>query len=43
MKIVILLAALLATTVVFGQCPFPSNLTSTGICPGGGTDRLCNK
>jgi len=35
MKIVILLAALLAATVVFGQCPFPSNLTSTGICPGG--------
>src|SRR4249920_802469 len=35
MKLVILLAALLSATVVFGQCPFPSNLTSTGICPGG--------
>jgi gliding motility-associated-like protein len=35
MKIVILLVALLATTVVFGQCPFPANLTSSGICPGG--------
>ncbi len=43
MKIVILLAALLATTVVFGQCPFPSNLTSTGICPGGVLTVLCNK
>lgn len=29
-----MMAVLLAATGVLGQCPFPANLTSTGICPG---------
>lgn len=35
MKHFMLMAVLLATTGVLGQCPFPANLTSSGICPGG--------